>query len=189
MLKALLAAAVILAPLPALAFDGWGSFYAEVYGGAQLGNESSYLDTDTFPMNTGGVLGGAVGVELPVPGLSFEVDLMGTSTEYADYPDYFIHTLSLMGVVEYAVPLNEMFEVYGAVGLGGIQLVYDAPTFTEVGWGAGYQAAIGARAGLTENVAVFAEAKFQDSFQEIETTNYAYGMPTFGLLAGVRVSQ
>lgn len=189
-MKILLAAALIALPAPALAFEGWGAFYAEIYGGGNLGGQSTYSDGIVeldFDMEPGSAFGASFGAVSPVPGLAFEFDIMRTDSEYTLYPGGTISTLSFMGNAEYAVPVGDMFELYGAVGLGIQQLHYDY-LITAVGWGAAYQLAAGARASVTENIAVFGEYKMQNTFDLVDTGTYSYGMPTHNLLAGIRVS-
>ncbi len=189
-MRFLVAAALTILPLPALAFDGWGAFYAEVYGGAQFGSQSSYsdgIDNLDFDMDPGTSFGAAFGMTTPVPGLAVEFDIMRTESVYTDFTDATISTLSFMGNLEYAIPITDGVDLYGAVGLGVQQLHYDY-LITAVGWGAAYQAAAGGRVDVTENVAVFGEYKFQNTFELVDTGTYSYGMPTHSLLAGLRVS-
>ena len=59
---------------------------------------------------------------------------------------------------------------------------------TAVGWAPAYQLSAGLRASVTENVAVFGEYKFQNTFGYVDTGTYSYSMPTHSLLAGLRFS-
>ena len=63
MLKIIVATAAILLPGAALAED-WGKFYAEVYGGASVGTDTSYNGID-YAMDPTWTAGAAFGVALP----------------------------------------------------------------------------------------------------------------------------
>lgn len=189
-MRLLLAAMLAALPVPALALDGWGAFYAEVYGGAHLGGQSGYTDGIVeldFDMEPGAVFGASFGAMTPVEGLAIEFDIMRTDSEYTDFAGGTISTLSFMGNVEYALPVADMIDVYGALGLGVQQLHYDY-LITAVGWAPAYQLSAGLRASVTENVAVFGEYKFQNTFGYVDTGTYSYSMPTHSLLAGLRFS-
>lgn len=196
------AAIALLAATPAFAADlivdeaagspaapDFGGFYAEVYGGVVLPGIATW-NGDDYDLNLGPALGASVGMRTPVLGLSVGLDVMWTSAEYTDYSNEFQHSLSGMVEAEYAVPLNDTFELYGAAGLGFVDIVYEDTLGDKLSdTGAGYQVAIGARANLLENVALFAEFKHQDTFGTVDlvdiTTN-AVSVPTNNLLVGLR---
>jgi len=193
------AAALLLAATPGFAADlivdepaavapsDWGSLYVEFYAGARLSGTSTYYDVPTeYDMLAGPALGVSVGVGTPIPGLSAGLDVMWTSAEY-DYGGEFLHTLSAMGELEYAVPLNDTFEIYGAAGLGLINITFeDSFGTTWSGSGAGYQVAVGVRANVLENVSVFAEVKHQDSFGAVDVDGDDVTSPTTNVLVGLR---
>lgn len=194
------AAMLLLAAAPAVAADliieepavgvapaDWGSLYVEFYGGVRLAGTSTYYDThDEYDMLAGPAFGASVGVGTPVPGLTAGLDLMWTSAVYEGSDDEFLNTFSAMVEAEYAVPLNDTFEIYGAAGLGVVNITYDFPGDSFSDTGAGYQVAVGVRANLLENVAVFAEVKHQDTFGYVDLNGDDVSSPNTNLLVGLR---
>lgn len=198
------AALALLAATPAFAADlvvdeaagspaapDFGGFYAEVYGGVVLPGIATW-NGDDYDLKLGPALGASVGMRTPVPGLSVGLDVMWTSAEYAEavYSNQFQHSFSGMVEAEYAVPLNDTFELYGAAGLGFVDIIYEDANGDKLSdTGAGYQVAIGARANLLENVALFAEFKHQDTFGTVDLVDIstdAVSVPTNNLLVGLR---
>ena len=107
-----------------VASSGWGEFYVEVYGGLTLEGTVSVDGVDA-DINSGTAFGASLGMMSPIDGLSFELDVMKAGGgEYVDYADEFQTTYSLMVGAEYAVPVGDMFEIYGAAGVGVINSVY-----------------------------------------------------------------
>lgn len=188
------AAVALLAATPAFAADpigsnaapAFGGFYAEVYGGVVLPGISTWPGDD-YDMNVGPAFGASLGIGTPIPGLSVGLDVMWTSAEYTEYDNEFQRSLSGMVEVEYAVPLNDTFELYGAAGLGFVDVTYEQIGGEKLSdTGAGYQVAIGARANVLENVALFAEFKHQDTFGAADLGTYEVSTPTNNLLVGLR---
>ena len=140
--------------------------YVELYGGGHFPMTISF--PDDFEMSAGGALGASIGLSSPIPGLSFELDAMWTSSEYTDSPGYFNDTVSLMVNAEYAVPVTDTIDVYGLVGVGAIQYTYIEPgDIRYSASGAGYQVGIGGRFEVVENVSVFSELKYQTTFDDV----------------------
>lgn len=186
MLKIIIAAAAILVPGAALAED-WGKFYAEVYGGAAIGTDSTY-DSDDYAMGTTWAAGAAFGVEMPA-GFSLGVDIMKTGEAVYDAEaDASLSNFSVMAEGEYALALNDTFAVYGSLGLGAINVAFTDDGNTESAWGAGYSAALGVRANVTESMALFAEFKHQDTFDTVEINGSEVSSPSNTALLGVRLS-
>ncbi|WP_055047209.1 porin family protein [Devosia sp. A16] len=190
------AAFALLAATPAFAADpivsdavaDFGGFYAEVYGGVALPSIATW-NGDDYDLKVGPAFGASFGVATPVPGLSVGLDVMWTSAEYAEavYSNEFQHSLSGMVEVEYAVPLNDTFELYGAAGLGFVGITYEDANGDKLSdAGAGYQVAIGARANVLENVALFGEFKHQDTFDTVALGTNDVSSPTNTLLVGLR---
>ncbi len=164
------------------ASTGVSGFYFEIYGGATLEGSSTYNGTD-YDMDAAAAFGASFGLMTPVPGLAVELDVMKSGGNYST-EDYGVENYSLMINGEYSVPVNDMFEVYGAVGVGVINTVYYSDDYSGVG--AGYQVAIGARAHVTDGVSLFGELKYQNSFSEIDANGYDIQYPTLNALVGVR---
>ena len=129
----------------------------------------------------------------PIDGLSIELDaMMADGGEYVDYVPEGQATSSLMIAAEYAVALGDTFAIYGTAGVGMINSVYTdlsgETTFDATG--AGYQLAVGARAKVTEGIAVFGEVKYQNSFEPIGISDgiYTYDVqyPNVTVLSGLR---
>jgi len=166
----------------ASAFDD--GFFFDIYGGASLAGSSTYNGSD-YDMLLGGAFGASAGVNAPIPGLAFKLDIMHSGGEY-DCCDYGVYNFSVMAVGEYSAELNEMFSIYGAFGVGGVYVQYYSDDYT--GWGAGYQAAVGARAVVADNVSVFGELKYVSTFGDVDTNGYDINYPTLNALVGLRLS-
>lgn len=177
--------------VPEVATSDWGQLYVELYGGAHFLGTSDY-DGTQYDMDPGYAIGGAIGLLTPVPGLAFEIDVMATGSEYSEFDGEFLDTFSVMASAEYSLALNEMFEVYGALGLGAVNVHYhqDGNPSESDGWGAGYQVAVGARAHVTEDVSLFSELKYQNTFAPVELFDGTQDaqMPTLSALVGLRLS-
>jgi opacity protein-like surface antigen len=174
-------------PAMAAATAGISGFYFEIYGGATLEGNSTYNGSD-YDMDAAAAFGASFGMMTPVPGLAVELDVMKSGGNYSGSYDYGVENYSLMINGEYSVPVNDMFEVYGAVGVGVIKTVYDSVDYDDYysGTGAGYQVAIGARAHITDGMSLFGELKYQNSFSEIDANGIDIQYPTLNALVGVR---
>jgi opacity protein-like surface antigen len=189
------AAADLMVDTPAaspMTSTGWNQFYIEVYGGLTLEGAVSVFGVDE-DINSGTAFGASVGMMSPIEGLSFELDVMKAGGgEYVDYSQEFQTTYSLMVDAEYAVPVGDMFEIYGAAGVGVIKSVYTGYGLDYDAVGAGYQVALGARAKVTEGLAIFGEVKYQNSFEPIDisdgSTSYPDQYPNVNALVGLRLS-
>ena len=174
-------------PAVEAATAGISGFYFQVYGGATLEGSSSY-DSSDYDMDAAAAFGASFGMMSPVPGLAFELDLMKSGGNY-DGDDYGIENYSVMVDAEYSVPLNDMFEVYGAAGVGIIYGVYDEADYNDdySGSGFGYQVAVGARAHVTDGISLFGELKYQNTFSAIDDGQGGeFQYPTLNALVGVR---
>jgi len=184
MLKIIVATAAILLPSAALAED-WGKFYAEVYGGAKFGTDTTYNGLD-YAMDPTYAAGAAFGIDMG-NGFSLGVDLMKTGDAQYQTDPATLTTFSVMAEGEYALALNDTFAVYGSLGLGAINVAIDGAT-SDNAWGAGYSAAVGVRANVTDNMALFGEFKHQDTFDTVELFGDDVGAPTNTALVGLRLS-
>lgn len=184
MLKIIIATAAILLPGAALAED-WTKFYAEVYGGASLGTDTQYNGSD-YAMDPTWAAGAAFGVDFG-NGFSLGVDLMKTGDAQYQTESATLSTFSVMAEGEYALALNDTFSVYGSLGLGAINVAINGMDSDDA-WGAGYSAAVGVRADITESLALFGEIKHQNTFDTVELFGDDVGAPTNTALVGVRLS-
>lgn len=182
------AAMLVLAPSAASAMD-WGSFYAEVYGGWQLPGTSDYYNSPTYyDMDAGTTAGISFGVAA-TDNVDVGVDFMSTGATYVGQT-YTLSSLSAMGTVEVSMPVADMFEIYGGAGAGIIRLAFDdGPADHREGYGFGFQASAGARAHVTDNLSLFTEVKYQDSFGRIQLSDGELAhQATTHVLVGLRVS-
>jgi opacity protein-like surface antigen len=170
------------------------SFYALLYGGVAFPSTAVWTnDDEEYDLSHGYALGGAIGVGI-VEGLSVELDVFHTGNRHdIDDPDYVLSTLSVMGNIKGTLPLNEVFDVYGGAGVGGIHLRYDYGGDIYTGWGAGYQFMIGASFNVTENIAIFGELRHQNSFSAIDVVDQddderTLSVPTNAALVGIKLS-
>lgn len=184
MLKIIVATAAILLPGAALAED-WGKFYAEVYGGAALGTDTTYNGTD-YAMDPTWAAGAAFGVDMG-NGFSLGIDVMKTGDATYAGDSETLSTFSVMAEGEYALALNDTFAVYGSLGLGAINVALTDGS-TDDAWAGGYSAAVGVRANVTDSMAIFGELKHQDAFDTVELFGGDIGAPTNTALVGVRLS-
>lgn len=182
---------------PEAVSSDWGRFYLEVYGGATLSGTAdiSYNGNPSYEadLEANTAFGASFGVMTPIEGLAIELDVMKAGGgEYVDYPPEGHTTYSAMINAEYALPLNDMFAIYGAVGVGVINSVYSSAfDDTSSGMGAGYQLAAGVRAAVTDGVSVFGEVKYQNSFSGIDIADpygdvYSVQYPTVNVVGGLR---
>ncbi|MEO6395194.1 MAG: porin family protein [Devosia sp.] len=194
MKKHVLAAAILLAPCPVLAADGWSDFYAEVYGGISQSTVLTWYSfgsvDSTYQMESRAVFGGAVGIQTPVDNLALELDALVVPGTYVGYPNDFHDTLSLMVNGVYTVPLGDRFDLYGKLGAGVVVQHYHAQSngADSTAAGLGYQAAVGANVMLTDNISLFGELRHQDTFQPVnlQPPQYSVSRPTTVALVGIR---
>lgn len=171
------------------------SFYAKAYGGATAPNTLLWNGAD-YDVDQGWIGGAAAGVTLD-SGLSFELDVTGSSALYTG-EDNFINGWTLMANAIYEAPIADTFGVYGGIGLGGVFVEYNAddtiPAYTATGSAWGGQIFAGVSFDLTENVSLFGEARYQTAFGDVSVTDsgplgtYDVGFARTAVLAGIRVS-
>lgn len=177
------------------------NIYALLYGGIALGGTADleWFD-DGVPdgpysedLDPNWALGAAVGVGV-ADGLSIEADVFHTNGRVMyDDPDYNISTTSLMANLKYTAHLSDTFDVYAGAGIGGINLTYDYDGTDYSGWGLGYQVMVGASANVTDNIGIFGEVRYQNSFSAIETSESSstwtneIQAPVLAVLAGIKI--
>jgi opacity protein-like surface antigen len=190
MFKAFAIAGLGLAMLPgaASAMD-WGSFYVDVYGGSRLAGESTYYDIhDVYVMTPGYAAGVTVGMQTSVEGLAVELDVMRTTAPYDGDWDYTLETTSVMGGANYTAMLGDNFGVYFGAGVGVVNITYNSTGTLYPGSGFGYQLEAGLIANVTDNVAIFAEIKKQDTFTYVDIDGDDVSSPSLNALVGLRLS-
>lgn len=171
--------------------------YAMLYGGVAFGGAIDWYNPDgsfedEYTIDPGWAIGGTIGVETPIDGVSIEGDIFHTYREYNDYPTYNLSTTSLMANLKYTAHLSSTFDVYMGAGLGGIMLSYDDDGDIYEGWGLGYQAMVGASMNVTDNVSIFGELRYQNSFSPIPVSgpydDYQLQAPVAAALVGIKLS-
>jgi opacity protein-like surface antigen len=170
--------------------------YVQLLGGATFGLDATFylggaLDA-VDPTRVGYAVAGTVGVTV-YQGLSIEADVMHTfRNEVAAGLDTYA-TTSLMANLKYTLPVNDIFSVYAAAGLGYIWVDnYDGPP-VDVDYsfgGFGYQLIGGASVAFTPNLTGLAEFRFQDSVKDYEIFGGAASLdlPTATVLTGLKLS-
>jgi opacity protein-like surface antigen len=170
------------------------SIYVQLLGGAALGNTVTYND---FPSGdplepdatkVGYAIAGTVGVVLK-HGFSIEADVLDTHRDQ-DGGTSAYHSTSLMADLKYTLPVNDIFSLYAAAGLGYVWYGVTDPTGgNNPTSGAGYQLIAGANAKVTRNISLVGEVRYQDTFN----ANYLplaivdERAPTTAVLTGVKV--
>lgn len=185
MLKYIAIAALAALPGQAFAQDATG-IYTEIFAGSRLAGQVTVAIPATYDTTAGWAMGGAIGLTTPVPGLSFELEVLKTAAQTTLGNNY--DTISVMANAEYGLALNETFEAYGSLGLGAVHVHDYYPPNSFEAWGAGYQVSVGGRAHISEQVAVFAEYKYVNTFEDVSLGNTGTRVPTHNLLAGLRFS-
>jgi len=150
-----------------------GGIYGKLFGGGVFANNLFYLDED-YDTDAGWIVGAAVGFEPGIEGLSFELDATTGSVTYTGYNATLAGT-TLMGNVVYTLDADA-FEVYGGAGVGGVLVAYntdegDGTEFDGDGIGAAFQVFAGAGLNVTDNINLFAEARYQAGFDDVTITN------------------
>lgn len=168
------------------------SMYVQLLGGAVLAGDEVYYDEGDYDgtnkFDAGYAIAGAVGVVV-MDGLSVEADAMYTKREYYTGPGHALSTASIMGNLKYTVPLNDMFSVYGAAGLGFIG--YDLENITPDAYsGLGYQLIAGVGAKLSDSITAIAEFRHQNTFDRAlnpDDSDLAASIPTNTVLVGIKL--
>lgn len=127
-----------------------------------------------------------------VDGLSVEADVLRTSrnsNEPAPLTPYSLTSTSVMVDAKYTAALNDMFSVYGGVGVGWIRIDNSLllPDFYS---GLGYQLIGGVAAQVADHVSLVGEARFQSTFAPAVYSadpDYVISAPTATVMVGVKV--
>lgn len=180
------------APAAAPASSGL-SGYVQVMGGMSLASSFDFPDwecTDdpVCEVNASGMFGATIGFELPMSGLSVEVDALTGTAEYSDDADRFVKATTVMGNLVFTAPLNDSMSLYAGAGAGLVMLDAD---YGYTGSGAGYQVFGGAQMAVTENISLTLEARHQGSFSPITVENgddYDLSFNRTAILGGVLFS-
>lgn len=172
------------------------SIYVQLLGGGIAALDAHYYEggvlINTYATEPGFAVAATLGVVV-MDGLSLEADVMYSKRSYADpYPDDTTESLSFMGNVKYTIPVSDQFAIYGAVGLGHITFGEYATSVDRTDYfpGLGYQLILGAAMDLTENAALVAEVRYQDTFSPlgwVEDDFQSMDVPKLSLLAGVKL--
>lgn len=143
-----------------------------------------------MPVDHGWGVGAAAGVRV-FDNLLTDVDVF--LAKHRDYGPGLgdLETLSVMLNAKGAFALNDMFEVYGGVGVGGLYAYFDDNVAANCGWGPAYQLMIGVTAQVTENISLFGELRHQNTFGPIHTAPSGLDVNIGGVnaaLVGIKLS-
>jgi opacity protein-like surface antigen len=192
MLKPALAVLLFALPGAAMAED-WSNFYVKVYGGSTA-EDSLFAGVQEWDLQQGSLIGAAVGISTPIPGLSIELDLTKSTANYAGNQNALLATLVTANAV-YSIPVSANFSLYGGAGLGYAYVLDDCISMEE--WDAdgtaiGGQVFIGADMMIAEGVSVFAEFRHQAALGrvEVEDQHDIFGVDyrRNTILAGLKIS-
>lgn len=175
-----------------VAASGSPSIYVQLLGGAALGLDVDFFENgfndESYTMDTGLAAAATLGV-MVMDNVAIEGDLYWTDRVFTTEPDYDLSTLSAMVNVKALLPVNEMFTLYGAVGVGYITYSVNPDGDDYGGWG--YQLIAGVTAEVAENIALVGELRYQRGFGEIPMDGddfYGIDAPTASALVGLKIS-
>ena len=166
------------------------SIYVQLLGGVAAGLDSKFYENDVldeeYSMDAGAALAATLGV-MVMDNVAIEGDLLWTDRAFTDNADD-ISSISAMINAKAFLPINEMFTVYGAAGVGFIKYAINPNDGNYSGFG--YQLIAGASAQVADNIAVVGEARYQSTFSAAESDDndgWSLEAPTLSLLAGVKI--
>lgn len=172
------------------------SVYFQLLGGAALQADAELyvangdVLNNILPLDTGYAIAGTVGVGI-WEGLSVEADVLYSSRNLSDEDDYPFSTLSLMANLKYTLPLGDMLSIYGAAGVGVID-IGEGPGSDAFHYdGAGYQLIAGVSADFTDNISGVLEYRYQNTFDVAPREDddyYGYIVPVSAVMAGLKFS-
>jgi opacity protein-like surface antigen len=160
--------------------------YVILLGGVSLPGTLDFDPGVNFDLEAGYAVGGAIGWQTGLGGLSLEIDFMQTRHQLAVQADTFFGTRTLMANAKYTFWLNDSFDVYAGAGLGAYGITsQQVPGAVDIEWASGYQVMVGADMKLTENLSALAEYRYQNSFEPIDIDGPAF-VGNSALLAGLK---
>lgn len=167
--------------------------YVLMFGGASLSGPADFYDINNLTvgsaaLDAGWAAGGAIGVHTPIEGVSVELDLLHSTRTASNVAGAALATTTLMVNAKYTLQVNEVFDIYAGVGVGGAAVnASGAGSFS--GTGLGVQAMLGASANVAYNIALFGEARFQNVAAAVDIgPDVVAHIPSVSLLGGVKFS-
>jgi opacity protein-like surface antigen len=192
MLKSALAALLVSLPGVAMAED-WSNFYVKIYGGGTA-EDALFAGVQEWDLQQGSLMGAALGIATPVPGLSLELDVTSSAANYVGDQNALLATLVTANAV-YSIPVSANFSLYGGAGLGYAYVLdecIDFDAWDADGTAIGGQVFIGADMMIADRVSVFAEFRHQAALGRVEVEDQS---DIFGvdyrrntILAGLKIS-
>ena len=174
------------APDPTLADPVGSGLYVILLGGVSLPGTLDFDPGVNFDLNAGYALGGAIGWQTGLGGLSLEVDYMQSRHQLAVQGDTFFGTQTLMANAKYTFWLNDMVDVYAGAGLGAYGITsQQVPGAAGTDWAQGYQVMVGADLHVTDRLSVLGEFRYQNSFKPIDIDGPAFVANT-AILTGLK---
>ncbi len=182
-------AADLIVDEPAMAASGYAmSGYVKLLGGVTLANTlTSDSDVD---YGMGSAFGAAFGVNLPVEGLSLEIDALRTFAEddgSCPSPGCSLAATTLMANAVFTGDMGA-FSLYGGAGVGLVSLDLDLAGIEYTGSGAGFQVFAGAEMPVAENLSLSLEGRYQSAFEDIDVGGGDAEFSRTSVLAGLKLS-
>ena len=160
--------------------------YAIVLGGISLPGTLDFDPGVNFDLEAGYALGGAIGWQTGLGGLSLELDFMQTRHQLAVQANTFFGTRTLMANAKYTFWLNDSFDVYAGAGLGAYGITrQQVPGAAGIDWATGFQVMVGADVKVTDKLSVLAEYRYQNSFEPIDIDGPAW-VANSAILTGLK---
>lgn len=176
-------AADLIVDEPAMAAPDYAmSGYVKLLGGVTLANT---LRTDgDVDYDMGSAFGAAFGVNLPVDGLSLEIDALRSFAECGSSCD--LTATTLMANAVFTGDLGG-FALYGGAGVGLVNLDVGFGSNYQ-GSGAGYQVFAGAEMPVADNISLSLEGRYQSAFGDVDVEGYDTEFSRTSVLAGLKLS-
>lgn len=190
----------LLVALPGAAMAGeWTDFYVKLYGGSTA-EDSQFAGVQKWDLESGHLLGAALGLSTPIPGLALEFDLTRSRAFYVNEhnplePTNALEATLAMANVVYSLPVNESFSVYGGAGFGYAFVLDDciaSDQYDSRGSAAAGQVFVGASVTVVEALTFFGELRYQTALGRVDATDdfetYGVDYARTAVLVGIRIN-
>ena len=154
------------AVMPMMAEPAGPSLYVQGLVGLSVTDSLEFSGGPSFPLELGPAFGATLGINTGLGGLALEVDAMASMHEQTETSRY--GTQTLMINAKYSFTLTDGFDVFAGAGIGAYGIIEDYDSGTGTTWATGYQVMVGATYGLTDQLAIIGEYRYQNSFEPID---------------------
>jgi len=183
-LAAFLVFAAVATPALAQTMPSATGFYIQAYGGLRIPDNLQF-DGTAQDLGIGTTLGGSVGVDSSIPGLTGEIDYMRSSTTYSALGTS-LDSQSLMLDATYAPQLSLGLAVqpYVGAGLGAVDVTYKdsasaiAPAF---------QLKVGVSGPISGQLSWFGEYRYQQAFGEVNVGADRAEYASHSIVGGLKI--